>query len=46
MSEWKDISRELVRRGEGIQGRVEKIDMVAAREKNLYIDKRVIVGNV
>jgi len=47
--EWKAVSRELVRRREGIQERVEKVDIVAAKEgviKRFHIDKRVIVDNV
>jgi hypothetical protein len=47
--EWKDVSKELVRRREGLQEKVDKIDMVAAKEgviKGFYIDERIFVDSV
>lgn len=47
--EWKEISRELVRRREVLQEKVKKIDMQAAKKdtmKAFYIDERIIVDRV
>lgn len=47
--EWKDVSKELVKRRERVQGEIEKVNMEEALKgviKGFYIDERVIVDTV
>lgn len=47
--EWEDVSKELVKRRERVQGEIEKLDMEEAKKgiiKGFYIDERVIVDSV
>jgi hypothetical protein len=47
--EWNDVAKELVRRREVLQEKVEKIDMEEARKgviKGFYIDESKIVDVV
>lgn len=47
--EWKDVSRELVRRREILQEKVEEIDMQAAKKgamKAFHVNEKVFVDSV